>query len=468
MTNCLCGNRHCDFSQKLLEDEIHEIPKSQKIIFTSCNASLSVNDFLHVFMTGIRIINIDLLFDCKNNLLPMLANINEAIKNFEERFEFNVPITKICTLRGRTSRIGRIRNDQCWRLKAGDLIVLTCNENYQNCSTNEVCFVTNFKRIIPMLEICDTIEIKEMEFQVVKVVDDYVTCYISKSGILESHQKLSFPHLKELYHELLDCEIEDCKFAVENNFDFIIAPNVRHARYFHQLKKVVKESGIKMIAKIESELDAEVIEKIVEHFFATITTSGTFEDILKTSISPKKPIIARFPTERSLSRISIRICESVDTFIVKCNEIKDLLGTMKKLKKISEDIIKFSALNKQHDNLDGSLKILDEDKINYTHTNAFQAEPEVKAMVCIIHSGKAIREIAGYNNYRYILALTKDRTLAKRLHLFRNVLPMIYVDCGKKSEAEQHDELMMIALKFGKAMKIILSDEPVIERFQLK
>lgn len=423
--NCLCDNRHCGYFQKLRGKSVG-ISKSQKIIFTSHNSSLSVNDFVHIFVTGIRIVNIDLSFGCNGDLLRMMSNFDEAIKKFEHKLKFNEPITKICTLRGRKSRFGRMRNDKCWRLKGGNLIVLTCDERYRNSSTNEVCFVINFKRIIPLLKICDVIEIKgkNMQVQVVKVIDDYITCFIEKSGTIESHEKLSFMHLQELYCELIETEIEDCKFAVDNNFDFIIACPVLSS-------------------------------------FATYATTSlsSFEAILARSIFAKKPIIVKFPKAQHLTRFSN--CQNVDIYTVKCNEINDLIEILKQFKKISED----SAFNKKQDNLVGLVEELDVCKTNYTHSNSLKVESQVKAMVCITHSGRAIRDLAGSNNYRYILALTKDKTLAKRLHLFRNVLPMVFIDCSKKSEAEQRDEIMLIALKFGKAMKIIGSEDVVIERF---
>jgi pyruvate kinase len=455
MKRCLCGELNCEFLKR--DEEMQEVPSTQKFIYKPRNIKLSSKDFIHMLINGTRVFNFDLTFNSRSNHLAMLSNFNKAIEVFGEKFEFNVPITKICTIRSRTPRIGRMRNDCSWRIKGGDLIVLTSYEIYKNCSTNEICYVTNLSRFIPMLQICDVIyvEVKSeesIELQIVKIVGEYVTCCVQSSGRIESYLKLVFTQFNEQYHDLLEQEKEDCNFAIENNFDFIIVPNVRHAKYYHQLRKITRGSKVKLIAKIEEKLEEEVIEKIIEHFHAVeLTIKSYFEIVLAKSKELQKTIIANFQHEKCLNKCLTKIFNNVDSIMLKGEPLE-----------VVEQIKNFSALLLQNES-----NKPEGDKINYTHTQQ-EKESQIKAVVCLTNSGKAVRDIASYDKYRYIIALTKDKTLAKRMNLMKRVLPMIYVNCSEdKSVEDQKDEMMRIALKFGKAMGIIVSEEPVVEELKV-
>lgn len=459
--NCLCDDENCKIMQNF-----EGILNDRKIIYTLKTEMMTVNDLIHIFMTGIRMINVDLLYGVNED---QMKKINEAIQKFEDDFEFNAPISKLCTIKGRISRIGRMRNDYCWQIKYGDLIVLTCDEIYKYCSTNEVCFVTNFKRIIPLLQICDSIQIESIDeninLQVVKIIGDYVTCNILKSGKIESNQKLLFHQFDELYHELIDEEIQDCNFAKAHKFNFIIVPDVRHPRYYHKLQKEVKESEIKLMAKIERELSLQTIEKIGKHFCGIfIATNSNVQCVINSLLSYNKPVVVKFPKGKCLTRTALEIFEKADGFEVNCGNLNELIKSMKKLNNISKNIGKYSSLNKQVGFASNEDKKLEGDKTNYTYTMM----EESKVIVCLTHSGKAIREIvaAGYGceKFRYIIALTRDKKLAERLNILRSILPIFYVNCDGKNEEDQEDEMMAIALKFCKSMKIISTEDPIVEK----
>jgi pyruvate kinase len=459
--SCICGVENCKFNeetcrrqghydlaiystQKYQNEKIKEILNSQKIIFTPTDLNIEFNEIFHIFMAGIRTINLNLSFGIKDDHLKMVKKINEAIQKFDEVYEFNEKITKICTIKGRTPRIGRMRNDNYWRLKAGELIVLTCDEAYKNCSRNEICYVSNFKRFLPMLKICDTILSETFELYVVKIVGNYVTCYVEKSGELFSFQKLNFPQFDELYHEVLDTELEDCEFAIENNFDLIIAPDVRHPKYYHQLRKSIRGSDIRIIAKIERNLEEKVLEKIVEHFYAIFITSGSScEHVIKIAKRFNKTVIGQVPQESCLPKSFINICEHVDGFILKLNGLDEILIAIERLSQILKDI----AMYKNHPE----------------QRNEREAD-QIKAVVCITNSGKILKNINNFDGFNFIITLTKDEKLAKRLNLKRNVIPMVYVECGHKTIEIQNIEMMKIALKYGKHAKIFVSQDPVIEK----
>lgn len=459
--SCFCGIEDCRFGEECHKKYGHydtsiyctkkfqnegnfRVMNTQKIIFSPSNSNLELNEIFHIFMAGIRAINVDLSYGSKVHHMELIKNINEAIQKFDKVYEFNEQITKICTINGRTNRTGRMRNDICWRLKAGELIVLTCDEAYKNCSNNLVCYVSNFKRFLPLIQICDDILSDDFELRVVKIVGQYVTCIVKKLGILYSYQKLNLPQFDEIYHEILDVEIEDCEFAIENNFDMIIVPDVRHAKYYHQLRKIIKGYNIKLIAKIEKDLDENVVEKIIQHFHGTFVTFDLkFDSILNASRKYQRILIGKYPKEKCLSSSSIKVCEHVDGFLLKCDGLSEIFIAQKKLENISKNIFNYENCHEDIKNQEYQTK--------------------VKAIVCITNSGKTIKDI-NFKDFHFAIALVRDKMFSKILNLRKSVIPMVYVQCGEKNIETQTIEIMKIALKYGKHNRIIVSEDPVIER----
>ena len=92
---CYCGNIECKF------EENKAIPR-QKIIAT-INKILNVSDIVHILMSGVRILNLDLSFGTYSDHVCTNQKIYQAIEMYHENIEFNIPITKICTIRGKSN-----------------------------------------------------------------------------------------------------------------------------------------------------------------------------------------------------------------------------------------------------------------------------------------------------------------------------------------------------------------------------
>lgn len=452
--SCMCGDENCKFENKL-----KEILNYQKIIFTP-KTIMQPREIIHSLMAGVRIMNIDLSLGTKEQNLQKINSTNEGIETYQNKSELNVPITKVCTIRGRVPRTGRMRNDCVWKINENEVITLTTDKKYRFCSRKEITYVSNFRRFIPHLLVNDAIQLgKNIILLVVKVVGNcFVTCHIIKAGTLRSYEKLVLTKFRDLQREVIDKEINDCNFALEHKFDFIVVPDVRKPEYFHTIEKLVKGSDVKLIAQIESRLECDELCKIQEHFYALImdySGKNEFECAANKAKELQKPLIARFPTESCPSRKSIRVFEACDCFMLDCKSIETVIKAMTKLKKISTNIEKYSKYNAK---LDG-----EEENYSYLFSNAsIKASKDViaKAMVYVTHSEKAAKGISKYCQYRYLIAFTKDESVAKRLNLSRNITPMVYVECNEKAWNDQLDEMKKISTKFALKMNIMsLSSE---------
>lgn len=442
--SCYCGNTECEF-------ENNKAFPRQKLIAT-INKLINVPDIIHILMSGVRILNLDLTFGTYFNHVCTNQKMDQAIEKYQQNAKFYTQITKMCTIRGKANIVGRMRNDCVWNLEYGDLITLTCDERYETCSTNEVCYISNFENIIQFLTICDLIKIgTTIELHIIKIVGSYVTCCVYKSGLLQSFQKLICPQIKYSQHVVVNQEIRDCNFAINHKFDFIVVPNVQKPELFHAIKKITTRMDVRLIARIEEALDNEVVERIYCHFYGLYVDSKEIDLNFLSSLALKfrKPIVGKFPNESS--RYAIQICEICDSLELKVPCFSTLFKAQRKLKKITADIDKYAEYNTNKN----------EKKYVYNYSNDACNEAEKfinKPVICITKRGATIKNIKN----RYILALTKDDIIAKRLQLRRNVVPMFYVDCDEKSWKEQVEEMTRIGIKYLLDYKIISNEKFVV------
>lgn len=453
---CLCGIKNCKFTERIT------VSRQKFIVTLEC--TLKLQDIIHILMCGVKILNLDLTFGTSEEHEKLNNSMNEAIRIYEENSEFNIPIGKICTIRGKSRIAGRMRNDCTWCLEDSDLIILTSDQRYETCSTNQVCYISNFEKAILMLNVCDIIQLGNIELQIVKIVDCYVTCYVLNSGELKSYQKLSCPQLNENEEvRAVEQEIQDCNFAINHNFDYILVPNVKIPEYYHVIEKLIKNAGVKLIARIETNVDFSLIERISNHFDAVYVG---IKDLNLDDFSKKvfKPMIFKFSKGNCVSRKTIQTCEMADCFELKIDNIMKLIKASIKLEKINANIDKYAEYNIPHDKLD--------DEVNncyYSYSkSATNAAKKLlsKAIIYITKTGDTVRNVIKDFENRYIVALTKDECTAKKLQLWKNVVPMIYVDCEKKMWKEQLAEMTKIGMKFLFVYKIVCDENAVTVQYE--
>lgn len=430
-----------------IEEDQKVVQGAENLIFTP-DSEMTQQELIQVMMSGVRKINVNLARGTNEENQKLVENLTSAVKVFRSEPKFNIEITKICSIRGRIPRTGRMRNDWQFMLSDCDKIVLTSDKRYENCSTNEVCYVTNFKRIISLLKPGDVIKIgSEIVVEVQKIaLNSYVTCCVLESDCLDSFQKLKIPAIIDESLEPTEEELEDLEFAKQHQFDFIIAPSINRPEYYHKLKKLLKGSDIKIIAGIDAKVDDEKIDRIFEHFYGIFIESYSISDrIIDKARDCKKFVIVGYPKHKCAGYRLIKACEAADSLLLKSSEGFEVINEAAKqltkiMKNMEQELTEVQGNNIANICINSALKM----------TKASKA----KALVCITQNEKTARTIASSRPPFPVILITKSRKIAKRLQLWRDVNAMVYVDCEKKTWKGQRKEMMKIAAIFGKEMEI--------------
>ena len=440
---CMCSEEDCGFSG------YRQAVKEATNLIVTPDEEISSQELMHVMMSGVRVLNVDLAKSDKN--IEFMGKLKNSINLFESESKFNLQITKLCMSRGRIPRTGRMRNDCHYKLRQGDEIILTSDKHYENCSTNEVCYLSNFKRFLPLIEPEDKIRIGlKIVLKVTKVaLGSLVNCCVMENDFIKSYQEVKISSIVDENLELTQEEIEDFDIAKYVGFDFIIVPGVNFPERYHKLKKLTRGSDLKMIADIDPRIEKAEIDRIIEHFNGVfVQASANDEYILNKARELKKLTIANFPMENSFGHQAMKVCENADLLMLECSSnvreaANNLINIMKNMKKLKEIRGSFNTKNVCIDSV-------------------LNVSSVVKAIVCLTQNEITAKRIASSHPQCTVIFLTKCKTLVKRLQMWRNVHAIVYDDNGEKSWNEQRKKMMKIAVMYGENMNIFKSEDAIV------
>lgn len=454
----MCGNVECKY-----HESVERVKGSENFIFTP-DSEITQQKLIHAMMSGVRIFNVNLTHGTEKDHQELVNNLDSAVKIYSDESKFNIKITKVCEIRGKVPRTGRMRNDCRFRLYPCDEIILTCDKRYQNCSTNDVCYVSNFKRLIPLLRPGDDIKIgSEISLNVRKIaLSSYVTCYVAANNCeLQSYKKVKIPAIIDESFDLTEEELEDLEFAKRHQFDMIIVPSVNRPERYHKLKQMIKGRCMKIIAGISTKVDDEKIDRVIEHFYGIfIERSSTKDRVIAKAQELQKLILVGFPTELFLGHRAMKLFEAADSFLLNSSEsLTALQEASIKWKKFMEN-----SKPRQKNNVDEPNKVKPVEFENVCINSALEVTKasSAKAFVCITQKEITAKNIASSRPSCPVILITKCPTIAKRIQLWRDVNAMVYVDCDKKSWKDQREVMMKIAAMFGKEMGFFEADNLIV------
>jgi len=190
----------------------------------------------------------------------------EIINTFKKvREELNLPVAMLLDTKGPEIRIGCFENNEKITLLPNHSFTLV-NEDILGNSTK---VSVSYKELYKDISIGQTILIDDglVELQVIAIKDKDIVCTVVIGGQISNNKGVNVPNLKLNLPSMTGKDIDDIKFGIKNNFDFIAASFVRKPEDVISIKNLLKEySGehIKVISKIENREGIDNFDSILE------------------------------------------------------------------------------------------------------------------------------------------------------------------------------------------------------------
>jgi pyruvate kinase len=230
-----------------------------KIVCTIGPASQSVDQLVKLVMAGMDVARLNFSHGTYDEHLKIIANIREARKQTGEH------ISILQDLSGPKIRTGKLK-DKSVVLQEGMNLTFTT----EDIAGTAEKVSTTYSGLPGDVESNDIILLDDgkMSVKVVSKTSTEVKCVVVNGGILSEHKGMNLPGVRVSASSVTDKDIEDMKFGLSNDVDYVALSFVRGPEDIRRLRDIIMSeaqmgSRFPIIAKIEKAEAVNNIDRII-------------------------------------------------------------------------------------------------------------------------------------------------------------------------------------------------------------
>lgn len=232
--------------------------RKTKIVCTLGPATNDVEIMKQLIHNGMDAARINFSHGTYETHAETIAKLKQA------REELNAPIPLILDTKGPEIRVKTFKEDKV-RLEEDATFTLTTREVEGDVNIVSVTYADLPKDVHRGSRIL--IDDGLIELKVEDITETDVVCKVINGGVVKSRKGVNLPGVEVNLPSLMEKDIEDLKFGVENGFDIVAASFIRSAEDVLKIRRVLEENGggqMHIISKIENQQGVENIDKILE------------------------------------------------------------------------------------------------------------------------------------------------------------------------------------------------------------
>ncbi len=254
--------------------------KKTKIVATIGPASESEETLRALFENGVNVCRLNFSHGSHEEHQTRI----DTIKRLRE--ELGLPIGIMIDTKGPEIRVGDFSEGQI-TLNQGDHFTLTTREILGDKSIVSVSYkgLTSDVKVGNMILIDDGL----VELEIINIKDTEIECIALNNGCLSNHKGVNIPHVEINLPAITEKDIEDIKFGIKNDVDFIAASFIRKVEDVTNIRKVLEENNggnIDIISKIENQQGVDNIEEILMASDGVMVARGDLGVEIETEIMP--------------------------------------------------------------------------------------------------------------------------------------------------------------------------------------
>ena len=440
--------------------------RKTKIVCTLGPATNDVEIMKQLIHNGMDAARINFSHGTYETHAETIAKLKQA------REELNAPIPLILDTKGPEIRVKTFKEDKV-RLEEDATFTLTTREVEGDVNIVSVTYADLPKDVHRGSRIL--IDDGLIELKVEDITETDVVCKVVNGGVVKSRKGVNLPGVEVNLPSLMDKDIEDLKFGVENGFDIVAASFIRSAEDVLKIRRVLEENGggqMHIISKIENQQGVENIDKILEASDGIMVARGD----LGVEIPPEevplvqkiliakanrigKPVITATqmlesmvhsprPTRAEANDVANAIFDGSDAIMLSGETAAgayplEAVATMARIALKAESAVDYAAK---------LANTTEPARVNITNAIsmaacATAAELKTAAITTVTKSGFTARMISRYRPACPLIASTSDETVWRQMNLIWGCKPMLYT--GELPRGGVFDTALEIAVKSG-------------------
>lgn len=440
--------------------------RKTKIVCTLGPATNDVEIMKQLIHNGMDAARINFSHGTYETHAETIAKLKQA------REELNTPIPLILDTKGPEIRVKTFKEDKV-RLEEDATFTLTTREVEGDVNIVSVTYADLPKDVHRGSRIL--IDDGLIELKVEDITETDVVCKVVNGGVVKSRKGVNLPGVEVNLPSLMEKDIEDLKFGVENGFDIVAASFIRSAEDVLKIRRVLEENGggqMHIISKIENQQGVENIDKILEASDGIMVARGD----LGVEIPPEevplvqkiliakanrigKPVITATqmlesmvhsprPTRAEANDVANAIFDGSDAIMLSGETAAgayplEAAATMARIALKAESAVDYAAK---------LANTTEPARVNITNAIsmaacATAAELKTAAITTVTKSGFTARMISRYRPACPLIASTSDETVWRQMNLIWGCKPMLYT--GELPRGGVFDTALEIAVKSG-------------------
>ena len=440
--------------------------RKTKIVCTLGPATNDVEIMKQLIKNGMDAARINFSHGTYETHAETIAKLKQA------REELNAPIPLILDTKGPEIRVKTFKEDKV-RLEEDATFTLTTRDVEGDVNIVSVTYADLPKDVHRGSRIL--IDDGLIELKVEDITETDVVCKVINGGVVKSRKGVNLPGVEVNLPSLMEKDIEDLKFGVENGFDIVAASFIRSAEDVLKIRRVLEENGggqMHIISKIENQQGVENIDKILEASDGIMVARGD----LGVEIPPEevplvqkiliakanrigKPVITATqmlesmvhsprPTRAEANDVANAIFDGSDAIMLSGETAAgayplEAVATMARIALKAESAVDYAAK---------LANTTEPARVNITNAIsmaacATAAELKTAAITTVTKSGFTARMISRYRPACPLIASTSDETVWRQMNLIWGCKPMLYT--GELPRGGVFDTALEIAVKSG-------------------
>ena len=417
--------------------------RKTKIIITLGPAIKDLEIMKGLLQAGANLVRLNFSHGSHQEHLGRIEMLREAAA------ELGLRIPIILDNKGPEIRIGKFKEGKI-SLNSGDIFTLTTRPVLGDQKIVQV----EYDALPQEVEIGSTVLLDDgnMSMRVLEIVDETdIVCQVLNNGELSDRKKVNLPGAKISIPALNPKDVEDIRFAVEHELDFIAASFIRKAEDVLEIRKVIEEFGgrQKIIAKIESQEGLDNLDEILNVVDAMMVARRDLgvevapeqvpmaqKEMIRKCNQKAIPVITATqmldsmirnprPTRAEASDIANAILDGTDAIMLSGETASGIypveaVETMARIALYTEETW---VRNKAHHR-----RIVPEVTLTDAISQAVCQSAETlqaDAIITATSTGTTARMVAKYRPLARIIAVTHDELIANQLCLLWGVNPLV-------------------------------------------
>lgn len=463
--------------------------KKTKIIATLGPATSSKEVMLELVKAGADVFRINF----SHADYELVKRNVDIIREINQEYGFNTSI--LGDLQGPKLRVGVVKDGSY--LNPGDVLTFT-NEKCEGDSTKVYMTYERFPQDVKVGEKI-LIDDGKLVLEVIETNEkDTVKAKTIQGGPLSSKKGVNLPNTNVSLPALTEKDIEDAKFMLDNDFDWIALSFVRHAQDIIDLKELIKnhsksEFRTPIIAKIEKPEGVKNIDEIMMECDGIMVARGDLGvevpmeevPVIQKRLVDKaryysKPVIiatqmmetminSLTPSRAEVNDVANNVLDGADAVMLsgETSVGKYPVDVIKNMTKIIKNIESTSLYEKKNDIIEKITCVDDRFVTDMICLNAVKIAETTgaEAIITLTYSGYTAFQISAHRPHARIIVYTSNPRVLTMLNLLWGV-KAFYYDMNKSTD-ETVIQVNMLTHNYGYVEKgdfvVNLNAMPVYE-----